>query len=90
MVVDHAMVGSTQQEKVGQACGAALGPRDEVVSVGPAGWAVAAGEAAAAISGAESPAHGGRDGAGGPPDVERLGIGAQEYAGQRGVAGDAA
>jgi hypothetical protein len=49
-VVDEAVVVAAKQDQVVQSSGAALGPRGDVVGVGPAWWAVAVGEGTAAVA----------------------------------------
>src|SRR5439155_8246228 len=54
--VDEGVMVAAEKDQVGQGGGAAGGPGVDVVAVGPFGWAVAAGEAAAAVAQHQGPA----------------------------------
>ena len=67
------VVVTAEQHRVGQRCLSTLLPEDDVVDVAVLGRPVAAGADAGAVAGGHCPAQGGRDGAGGAPDVHHLG-----------------
>ena len=68
------MVTSTQQDKVVQRSGAAIGPMDQVMGIGPAGRTVAAVGNATAISNGQGSTGGGWHCPSAPSDVERFAL----------------
>src|SRR5262249_15257824 len=75
----------TRRDQGGQGGGAAAGSGDDVVEVGEAGGAVAAGEGAVRVAGGDRPAQVGGDGFGGGADVQRQAHGRERGAVQGGA-----
>src|SRR5215475_4595886 len=88
--VDTAVVSPAEENEVVQVGGAAPGPRDDVVRVGPWWRAVAVGPGAAAVSDGERGPYCGWDGAGAAADVQWLAGAVGDDAGDDGVAGQPA
>jgi hypothetical protein len=85
LLVHRAMVAAAEQQRVGEAGGAAIGPGLDVVGV--AQPPAAGREAAASVAMLESAAQGGRDGAGAAADVEHAAIRGMPHHHPRRVAG---
>ncbi len=84
--MDQAVVSPAQQHQIRQRGGSAVRPVHHVVSVAPGGRTIAPGEPALSISDHHSSAHGGQNDWG-PPHVQRLRAGAEDYPAHRGVTG---
>ena len=87
-VVQVSVVVAAEEDGVGQAGGAAVGPVVDVVGVAPARWSVAAGERAAAVAEDEGASERPGDEAALSPDVEDLAGAAEDDGQQGGVAGE--
>ncbi len=81
---------AAQGHQVVQAGLAAVCPVADVMAVGPLQRTVAAGETASPVAKAQRRADGGRDGATGPSDGQRLAVSGDGRHGQDGIAGNSA
>jgi hypothetical protein len=89
-VVDEPVVDCAEHDQVVQGGGAAVLPFVDVVDLAPGGWAVAAGEGAAAVADRHRAAQSVGDGAGDPADIERDAGAVEHDRDHRGVAGQLA
>ena len=87
LLVDGAVVSTTQEREVGQRRGATVGPVPDVVPLSEPG--VAARESTATIAMLQRPTQGGRDRARARPDLQQVALGVVAHDNPAGIAGQA-